>query len=205
MFALFSIIYSGWMLSRPGISNDIKNMFLRKHVLYTLGFIVIWSVTLTGAYSSLYNSLDTPVLGLNERFVIMPNGWVTKATVTINQLGAEALELSAIDWISFLASLSTGFLLAFIWTREPYFIYRIKKAIKLLFGEIHEKAAEEKDFNNTYSAFLNSSLNVELVHIILKSITEECSKHHIVSSDLKQYIVCDDHFTEEKVYNIDEI
>lgn len=65
MFALFSIIYSGWMLSRPGISSDIKNMFLRKHVSYTLGFIVIWSITLSGAYSSLYNSLDTGPLGLN--------------------------------------------------------------------------------------------------------------------------------------------
>jgi len=104
------------MLSRPGISNDIKNMFLRKHVLYTLGFIVIWSVTLTGAYSSLYNSLDTPALGLNQRYVILPNGRVTKAQVTINSLGKETLELNAIDWISFMASLSTGFLLAVIRT-----------------------------------------------------------------------------------------
>lgn len=171
MFALFSIIYSGWMLSRPGISSDIKNMFLRKHVSYTLGFIVIWSITLSGAYSSLYNSLDTPSLGLNERYVIMPNGWVTKAWIYLDSYGKEAMDIDAIEWISFMASLSTGFLLAYIRTREPYFKYRINKTVKSLFGEIHEKDKNEKDFNNTYSAFLNSSLNIELVHIILKCIT----------------------------------
>ena len=58
MFALFSIIYAGRMLSRPGISGDIKNLFLRKHVLYTIAFIVIWSITLTGAYKSLYDALQ---------------------------------------------------------------------------------------------------------------------------------------------------
>ena len=65
MFALFSIIYSGRMLSRPGMSGDIKNMFMRKHVLYTICFIVIWSITLTGAYQSLYSSLDNKPKGPN--------------------------------------------------------------------------------------------------------------------------------------------
>ena len=81
MVALFSIIYSGRMLSWPGISSEIKNMFLWKHVLYTLAFIVIWSVTLTGAYSSLYDSLDTPVLNSNEKFITLPNGRVTKVEI----------------------------------------------------------------------------------------------------------------------------
>ena len=58
MCALFSIIYTGRMLSRPGISAQIKDMFFHKHVMYTIAFIIIWSFTLTGAYKALYDSLD---------------------------------------------------------------------------------------------------------------------------------------------------
>ena len=113
-------------------------MFLWKHVLYTLAFIVIWSVTLTGAYSSLYDSLDTPVLNSNEKFITLPNGRVTKVEIVWDG-DKDIIKLSFIDWISFIASLSTGLLLGLIWTREPYFNYRIKKTIYILFGQVYDK------------------------------------------------------------------
>lgn len=117
------------------------------------------------------------------------------------------MEINAIEWISFIASLSTGFLLAYIRTWEPYFKYRINKTYKSLFGEIHEKDKNEKDFNNTYSAFLNSSLNIELVHIILKCITmnnQNAATIHTKWSN--QFALIDTDFIEEKKINsIDEI
>ena len=92
-------------------------MFLWKHVLYTLAFIVIWSITLTGAYSSLYDSLDTPALGANQKYITLPTGWVTKVEIVWDGDGnEEAIKLSIIDWVSFIASMSTGVILAFIWT-----------------------------------------------------------------------------------------
>lgn len=69
----------------------------------------------------------------------MPNGRVTKATIYLDSLGKEAMKIDTIEWISFMASLSTGFLLAIVRTREPYFQYWISKAYKSLFGEVHEK------------------------------------------------------------------
>ena len=52
---------------------------------------------------------------------MMPNGRVTKATIYLDSLGKEAMKIDTIEWISFMASLSTGFLLAIVRTREPYF------------------------------------------------------------------------------------
>lgn len=51
----------------------------------------------------------------------MPNGRVTKATIYLDSLGKEAMKIDTIEWISFMASLSTGFLLAIVRTWEPYF------------------------------------------------------------------------------------
>ena len=49
-FALLSVIYSSRMLGRPGISQSIKVVFLRKNVCYIICFIIIWSFSLAGGY-----------------------------------------------------------------------------------------------------------------------------------------------------------
>ena len=206
MFALFSIIYAGRMLSRPGISGDIKNMFMRKHVLYTICFIVIWSVTLTGAYQSLYNSLNDDEEDRSGMVsFLMPNG----RRVWASKVGDKDLNihLSLVDKISFTASLSTGFVLAVIRFMEPYFQFLIKKTFKSLYGiniDYEEEAKKNSNLSDTYSAFLNSSLNIELVHIILKSITEECTRTWIIEST-QDAAICDSHFSEVNEYELDEI
>ena len=79
--------------------------------------MVIWAITLTGAYSSLYDSLDTPALGFNQKYITLPSGRVTKVEIVRGEDGnEEAIKLSIIDWVSFIASMSTGLILAFIRT-----------------------------------------------------------------------------------------
>jgi hypothetical protein len=108
------------------------------------------------------------------------------------------VQLDVVDWISFTASLCTGLTLGLIRTMEPYFLYLIKKVFNSLFGVVmDEEELKKSKINDTYSAFLNSSLNIELVHIILKSITEECTKTSTLNKNLSQFIPCDNHFTEE--------
>ena len=64
--------------------------------------------------------------------------------------------------------LAAGILLAFVRTFEPFFMFIIKKFIYNCFGALYE----DTEVLNTQplSTFLASSLNVELVHVILKGI-----------------------------------
>lgn len=69
----------------------------------------------------------------------------------------------------------TGTILSFIRIQEPYFKFLIKKQFKEFFGilmdekDIHESS---QYINDSLATFLTSSLNVELVHVILESITK---------------------------------
>jgi hypothetical protein len=68
---------------------------------------------------------------------------------------------------------STGIFLTAVRFYEPLFRFLIVKDIYEYWGEIYsdESTEQEQQINNdALSSFLNSSLNVELVFIILKSI-----------------------------------
>lgn len=64
---------------------------------------------------------------------------------------------------------TTGIFLALIRLNEPFFKFLIKKFVLNCFGIIHEIEGDGVQ-TKTLSTFLASSLNVELVHIILKGI-----------------------------------
>ena len=74
-----------------------------------------------------------------------------------------------IDRVSGFAMFSTGILLAAIRLNEPFFQYLTKKFIFNCFGEVCDPDSDGYQ-TKTLSSFLASSLNVELVHIILKGI-----------------------------------
>ena len=65
--------------------------------------------------------------------------------------------------------------MASIRVSEPYFKFLIKKQFYEWFGILldeKEISNSEAYMSDTLSTFLTSSLNVELVHVILKSITK---------------------------------
>jgi hypothetical protein len=64
---------------------------------------------------------------------------------------------------------STGILLATVRLFEPFFMFLIKRFVCMCFGILLNED-EEGIQTETLSTFLASSLNVELVHIILKGI-----------------------------------
>lgn len=64
---------------------------------------------------------------------------------------------------------STGILLAIMRLYEPFFLFMVKKYFKMCFGILLDEE-EEGIKTEALSTFLQSSLNVELVHIILKGI-----------------------------------
>jgi len=136
--ALFSIIYTSWMLSKPGISREIKVVFLRKNIFYTIAFIVINSISLASTYWSFLDSIKP--IDDNSKYIISPIGWRIK--VIPNDSGG--YDLTTIEYVSFIASLSSGLILAIVRSFEPYFIKIMKKNIWKMFGNVYE---ENEDTN----------------------------------------------------------
>jgi len=88
-------------------------------------------------------------------------------------LGASKKEgLSGIDQASTIASLSTGMILTIIRLSEPYMIFLIKKSVCGWFGDPRYERNEQAELDDTLNFYLLQSLNVELVHIILKGIVK---------------------------------
>lgn len=90
--------------------------------------------------------------------------------------GRPYMKLDSFQFISFIASMSTGIFMGIIRLFEPYFLFLFKQAFFTLYGLPYtEEQLEERQSKITdmTSAFLKSSLNIELVHIILKAISDE--------------------------------
>lgn len=131
VIALFSIVYTGRMLSKPGISNNIKKLFLKKHILYVVGFISIWIITLSSAYRNLYKlntvNSDTEAQdllltqsGYKRVYTLLPNGVYGEIWYNAEEK-TSYMETSQI--VSLMATISAGLVMAFIRCFEPYFIF----------------------------------------------------------------------------------
>jgi hypothetical protein len=53
--AVYSVSYSYRRLHRPGVSQEVREMFFRKHFVYVVVFIVLWSVQQSQNYMVLFN------------------------------------------------------------------------------------------------------------------------------------------------------
>ena len=56
LMALFSCVYAYRRLTRPGMSAEVRFVFIRKHILYVGTFIVIWTFYLAFSYFKLFNA-----------------------------------------------------------------------------------------------------------------------------------------------------
>jgi hypothetical protein len=59
LVAIYSTIFAYRRLQRPGVSKEIRTMFLKKHYVYVGVFIVIWTIQLSQNYYQLFNPLQT--------------------------------------------------------------------------------------------------------------------------------------------------
>jgi hypothetical protein len=77
--------------------------------------------------------------------------------------------------ITIYTSMMTGFIMSVIRAREPYFRFLIKQQWCSFFGialDENDKHTSAQYVNDSLATFLTSSLNVELVHVILEAITK---------------------------------
>ena len=54
--ALFSCVYAYRRLTRPGMSAEVRFVFIRKHIAYVGTFIIIWTFYLAYSYFKLFNA-----------------------------------------------------------------------------------------------------------------------------------------------------
>jgi hypothetical protein len=54
--ALSSCVYAFRRLTRPGMSEEIRRVFIRKHISYVAAFIIIWTFYLASSYFQIYVS-----------------------------------------------------------------------------------------------------------------------------------------------------
>lgn len=54
--ALFSCVYAYRRLTRPGMSAEVRFVFIRKHIGYVGTFIIIWTFYLAYSYFKLFNA-----------------------------------------------------------------------------------------------------------------------------------------------------
>ena len=92
--------------------------------------------------------------------------------------------------ISAIMTFTTGIFLTLVRLAEPHFRFLVMEKLYALMGELYEPKMEEgmtvEEFklqNQAMNSILASSLNVELVYVILKSVTS-FSKIELASSDL---------------------
>ena len=154
LVGFYSIIFAYRRLARPGVSVEMRMLFLKKHAIYVIVLIFIWITSLISNY------LDSLSLGPSY-----------KGNDDYNQLNY----LSDIETLSRASLFSTGVILMGIRTTDPFYRFLILSSIKEWYGIIDEEP--EKGINaEVLSTFLSSSLNIELVYIILAGITKFSSE-----------------------------
>jgi len=156
IIGLYSMIFSWRRLSRPGVSSEVRQLFLKKQTTYVLLFIIIWSIQLASSYYHLLNPTAR----------------------------ADDHSKKLVDYVSGIAMFTTGIILAVVRLCEPLFVFLIKQFTFNCFGILLDEEKEGVQ-TKTLSTFLASSLNVELVHIILKSV-KKFSANRIDDTDSKK-------------------
>ena len=96
-----------------------------------------------------------------------------------------------IEYISFVAIFLTGFVMVLIRTFDPFYKFLIQRSVYEYFGFIKDEP-EEGIKAQVLSSFLASSLNIELVYIILVGITRFSNEQQTIQNNQKEAIEKDD-------------
>ena len=116
LVAIYSFVFAYRKLERPGVSKEVRSMFLKKHLYYVVVFTIIWTIQLSSNYFTLFNPSTTPPAG---------QYW---ADFVSNMLsGSETNDLKwlgkSLSFLSAIMTFSTGLFLTAVRMVEPLFRY----------------------------------------------------------------------------------
>jgi len=158
MFAVTSVAYAWRINTRPGMSSEVRKDFIMRHCLYVSAYILTWLPYFGFSYFILYaTTIEGP-------------------TVTYEYLAEHGrFKESLWNWFNAynLSCIGTGILMSIVRMREPVFKAIVKKFCYQFFGELTDEEGDKgKGMDSTLLSFLMSSLNIELVHIILTTVSK---------------------------------
>lgn len=166
LLALYSCVFAYRRLTRPGMSSEVRYVFIRKHIFYVGVFIILWTFSLAHSYFQVfYAAQDLDRLPPHERDSRLAQ--------------YESINLTLMK-ITIYTSMLTGFIMSIIRAREPYFRFLIRQQWCSFFGidlDENDKQTSAQYVNDSLATFLTSSLNVELVHVILEAITKHTKSY----------------------------
>ena len=188
VIAIYSTVYSYRRLHRPGVSAPVRAMFVKKHFLYVVVFIIIWMIQQSANYFRLFNpeaDIDPDANSISMR-ANNPNHPIEALAMLLGMRekkrlvgasGDDTLDLNPFLVVSGVMTFSTGIFLTGVRFFEPLFRHLALKKVYEFWGILYEPSTEghsEEELRaatDSLNSILASSLNVELVYIILKSIT----------------------------------
>ena len=186
VIAIYSTVYSYRRLHRPGVSAPVRAMFVRKHFLYVVVFIIIWMIQQSANYFRLFNPESNGNVTSNSMHMRSnkPNHAIDALAQFLGfrqhntMLGDEQDPgLNPFLIVSGVMTFSTGIFLTGVRFFEPLFRHLALKKVYEFWGVLYEPRTaghseeELRAATDSLNSILASSLNVELVYIILKSIT----------------------------------
>ena len=186
VIAIYSTVYSYRRLHRPGVSAPVRAMFVRKHFLYVVVFIIIWMIQQSANYFRLFNPESNGNVTSNSMHMRhnKPNHPIDALAQFLGfrqhnaMLGDEQDPgLNPFLIVSGVMTFSTGIFLTGVRFFEPLFRHLALKKVYEFWGVLYEPRTaghseeELRAATDSLNSILASSLNVELVYIILKSIT----------------------------------
>ena len=182
LIAVYSLVFAYRRLERPGVSKEARSMFLKKHLYYVLVFITIWSIQLSSNYFTLFNPSNIPSSN-NHATTYLQELFSVGMGVQQGSSQSQKLVGAPLFWMSAIMTFSTGFFLTAVRFIEPLFRFLICSYAYQFYGEFYQSkdqlSDEERQVqHDALSSFLSTSLNVELVYILLQSITTFSKKSH---------------------------
>ena len=177
LVGFYSIIFAFRRLVRPGVSIEMRKLFFKKHALYVILLIFIWIIMITYNYYEIFNPHYIFSKSLND------SAKVTQETT----FEREKLNNDSIETLSQVAMFSTGELMVFIRLLDPFYKFLIQQIFLSWFGVVKDEPKEGIK-TEVLSTFLASSLNIELVYIILAGITKFSNNKKVNKKDVETLI-----------------
>ena len=178
LFGFYSIVFSYKRLDRPGVSHQMRRLFLFKHAVYVVVLTLLWLLQLMNNYHELYyyqlSIKDETILEYLESDCFQ-HYYKQDMPFVPNQKNLlkfcyQTERQFEVDKISYFSVFFSGWILVLIRIFDPFYRQILKKNMYELFGYVYNEDNSQIK-TQVLSSFLASSLNIELVYIILAGIT----------------------------------
>lgn len=157
LYAFYSIGVTYKRLVRNSISSEARWGFFQKHAIYVLVLLFIWTIQLLHNYLEIFKNPSS-----------------------------ESIQNEGITNLSYFFIFITGVALAVLRVFDKFFRHYVVSMVLEWFGKLNDQA-QAPDASAPLSTILAKSLNLELINVILQSISLFANDQHIFTFEAEDY------------------